>query len=643
MELSSLIIIPILLVVSSLSSTQCQGTLYTEKDLGLSIIEGGNFSSFLSHRQNVVWLQFYNSWCGHCIKFAPTFKTLAKDILSWRPVIDLAVINCAEDKNAEACREYEINLYPSLRFYWINYEPLRDYSVPADSKSIGDPSVTKGPAAIGTQYDGELEGTAPLRRGIIDFLVNSWSRGAPREWPDLMPFSATSKEQFFNQLPVSKKTPIVVIVESSTSYIGREVILDLSGYQDKVTVLRVHDLNKELVSELLSAADLKHLPKLLEVNIEKRTADILCCSGDKFNEDDDHRKMFTHIIEEKYAPEALKAALSSKVEKKVQKPRINKALIGLDEPVYMDDLYNALRYTMFNELLRLERLNSTQLAVMKAFISVVNEYFPFDQDKPASFFKLMAGWASTKEHHLDTHELAEAMKTIDKDTPLPAMKPYQGCAGSQEMYRGYPCSVWTLFHVLAVSEYHHEQEDNYLEVLPTMRAYITNFFGCSECAQNFAKEAANLEHEIKSKAGSVLWLWRTHNRVNQRLAGDLTEDPYHPKVQYPTKETCPKCHYVNGTFIEPPTLDFLVERYRKENIIKSTVTSDLDVKISNDVSLDLAKVSELPAAKVKQYYSMLTDSDISFCLFLYILSAGIIITIFFVMRRRKRKGYKYLA
>ena len=27
------------------------------------------------------WLiEFYSSWCGHCIKFAPTFKNLAKDV-----------------------------------------------------------------------------------------------------------------------------------------------------------------------------------------------------------------------------------------------------------------------------------------------------------------------------------------------------------------------------------------------------------------------------------------------------------------------------------------------------------------------------------------------------------------------------------
>lgn len=30
---------------------------------------------------------------------------------------------------------------------------------------------------------------------------------------------------------------------------------------------------------------------------------------------------------------------------------------------------------------------------------------------------------------------------------------YEHCAGSAPRYRGYPCSLWLLFHTLAVSQY----------------------------------------------------------------------------------------------------------------------------------------------------------------------------------------------
>ncbi len=44
-----------------------------------------------------------------------------------------------------------------------------------------------------------------------------------------------------------------------------------------------------------------------------------------------------------------------------------------------------------------------------------------------------------------------------------------------------------------------------------------------------------------SAEGAVLWLFRTHNRVNKRLSGDLTEDPQRPKIQFPAPAICEKC------------------------------------------------------------------------------------------------------
>lgn len=36
---------------------------------------------------------------------------------------------------------------------------------------------------------------------------------------------------------------------------------------------------------------------------------------------------------------------------------------------------------------------------------------------------------------------------------LPEMKDFIGCKGSEPRYRGYPCSLWTLFHTLTVQAY----------------------------------------------------------------------------------------------------------------------------------------------------------------------------------------------
>ena len=47
---------------------------------------------------------------------------------------------------------------------------------------------------------------------------------------------------------------------------------------------------------------------------------------------------------------------------------------------------------------------------------------------------------------------------------------------------------------------------------------------------------------VDSPQAAVLWLWQAHNKANARLSGDPTEDPRHPKVQFPGAELCPKCY-----------------------------------------------------------------------------------------------------
>lgn len=59
-----------------------------------------------------------------------------------------------------------------------------------------------------------------------------------------------------------------------------------------------------------------------------------------------------------------------------------------------------------------------------------------------------------------------------------------------------------------------------------------------------SKEAA----AVKTRRSAVLWLWRAHNEVNERLAvierkygHSSTGDAAYPKVQWPTKSACPQC------------------------------------------------------------------------------------------------------
>ena len=53
--------------------------LYSEDDK-ITILNATNFKTTVYYTDNAWLIEFYNSWCGHCHKFAPVWKRLAFDI-----------------------------------------------------------------------------------------------------------------------------------------------------------------------------------------------------------------------------------------------------------------------------------------------------------------------------------------------------------------------------------------------------------------------------------------------------------------------------------------------------------------------------------------------------------------------------------
>ena len=111
-----------------------------------------------------------------------------------------------------------------------------------------------------------------------------------------------------------------------------------------------------------------------------------------------------------------------------------------------------------------------------------------------------------------------------------------GCKGSKPIYGGYPCSLWTLWHVLTVNQDGEENPPS--KVLDTMTKYVKHFFGCEDCSRHFlqgSEDGKVIQREVVNKTSSILWLWRFHNRVNMRLSGDVTDDKVFPKEVFPNR------------------------------------------------------------------------------------------------------------
>ena len=105
-----------------------------------------------------------------------------------------------------------------------------------------------------------------------------------------------------------------------------------------------------------------------------------------------------------------------------------------------------------------------------------------------------------------------------------------GCLGSDQKFRGYPCSLWQTFHSLTVGALlADELEMNGGGVSKTIVDYVHYFFTCRHCAEHFATEVER--NKVQSNANvtfplwpsdTVFWMWKLHNMANLRLKGTLT-------------------------------------------------------------------------------------------------------------------------
>lgn len=257
-----------------------------------------------------------------------------------------------------------------------------------------------------------------------------------------------------------------------------------------------------------------------------------------------------------------------------------------DESLYMIELYKTLKQSL-NEIKRYQNLSVVQLKAFKDYMSVTSKFLPIDNENVRRFFKRMNNWLNTKSAPIKTVEIIEKMRV--SDGYIPDTTNWKHCLGSRDYYRGYPCGLWILFHTMTVYEYKNKFKKgnihmmNNHEVILSMRSYIREFFACKECTDHFTKMSANIENELNRPESSVIWLWKSHNNVNNRLKGVASEDPMHPKVEFPTKTMCQECYQWNGEYDEEVVLDFLLEYYsnfKKNSFINLAIPSQTLISIS---------------------------------------------------------------
>ncbi|XP_070820777.1 sulfhydryl oxidase 2 [Chaetodon trifascialis] len=519
--------------------------LYTEED-PLVILSSSSLKPTVTNSSSAWLVQFFSSWCGHCIQYSSTWKALAQDVKDWQRAVSVGVLDCAQEENFDVCKEYSIKFYPTFKYF-------RAHSPETDR---------------GTTYRGADREIQSVRQLMVNILQNHTKLDWPDHCPPLHPFSSVELLPLLGQ---RSNHYTAIIIEEPESYVGREVILDLLQYSGV-------EVKRALSSDvpLLDALKITTIPSIYLLHPNGTHTHLHVQKKLRF--------FFSSLLRTLPGVQRrLKWGSSSSSSGSQTGALLDKQST---EPwrdfdrskVYTADLESALHYLLRVELATHNTLEGEELKIFKDFVTLVAKLYP-GGGSVVKLMETLSDWLLSLP--LQRIPYQAVLDLVDNKMRisgvfLGAELRWVGCQGSRPGLRGYPCALWTLFHVLTVQ---HDATSTALEntglegeaapVLQVMRRYIRTFFGCQQCGRHFEQAAAVSMERVQTREEQVLWLWDQHNMVNYRLAGSLSDDPLFPKAPWPSPSLCSSCHEEkNGVHVwnNDNVLLFLRQHYGASNL-----------------------------------------------------------------------------
>ncbi|CAG5127012.1 unnamed protein product [Candidula unifasciata] len=514
----------------------------------------------VNRRRGVAWfVEFYNSWCGHCMTFTPIWKRVALDFANWRDIVMIAAIDCSQKDNLPTCRSRNRTVYPLVRMY-----------PPVDSKGSGVMEV-------------RAETLETLKDQIMEHVV----KYASASWPDLTALRQLD-DIWKNKKPNHKHD--LVIFEEDTSMLGTQVILDLRDV-DNVNVRR-------MVKRDVDSLDIFMYPSLYRVSSDYTY--VMVAMGSNNTAED--RLAFVRVATTlaRHTPDTTQSPAGhagqgpgGEGDSSLTLERHNASSVS------MQDLESALHYCLRHEVAMNSAIDTTKFHSLQNFIKVLVKYFPGRQPVRGFLSRVSEMLAKLRSPNISGTDWTEKIDHLqDKDHFLPESTRWESCQGSFPQYRGYPCSMWMLYHTLTVQAYIQSAETHDIradEVLLAVRDYMKDFFGCQECSRNFLWLTRSIKTKVVNHKAAVLWLWESHNSVNQRLHGDPSEDPKFPKIEFPSENMCPHCRVrtfpaTGSTWSWDTTrvMEFLVKFYSpaiSTNLLQTSAVIETVTQPEQDITL----------------------------------------------------------
>ncbi|XP_043465911.1 sulfhydryl oxidase 2-like [Leptopilina heterotoma] len=507
--------------------------LYNTNDK-VVILNAYNFYSHVYYSNSSWIVKFYSNWCGHCIRYTPIWKTFARSVQELNSIVRVAALDCANDINSQICRNNQVTRYPDLRFF----------------------SANSRPGSLGLSVENEND-VASMQKVLLNILETEKQEGRGYLWPNFIPYSGQSLQNIWQTVDDNVKH-IVLIFENPGSILGTSVILNFP-ITPQIHIGRALTYNSALTLIFLqryaSQTTMTINNPTSSDEIEKLIKDKLQNLGVMTNID------LTNLVDEEKVSET-PIPVDDKIHKSPD-PKIQQ----FGDVLFQLDLEKTLRYSLKHEIPMSRFITEEKMSALKNYVNILTSYFPMQSNGTTYLLSLQKSISNLKfitgeNFGRFSSELENRLPTIYSGNDE-----WIGCRGSTNIYRGYPCGLWTMFHLLSVNFAKMDKEEDSGKVLKAMHGYVKNFFGCAECSRHFLQMAEKNEiFQVKNKDEGILWLWRAHNEVNRRLAGDATEDPEHKKIQYPSINDCPSCRDGDNNWIESNVLMYLKKKYSSSEV-----------------------------------------------------------------------------